>query len=89
MKSNWQVFPVEKRGIDFVGYRIFPKYTLLRKSTYKKAKAKLIKINKRKINNKPLTYSLWCSVYSYKGWIDHCNGHNLEKVYFSPIKEYC
>ena len=32
-KKNYQVFPVKDRGIDFLGYRIFPDYVLLRKST--------------------------------------------------------
>lgn len=36
LKSNWQIFPTYKRGIDFVGYRIFYDKVLLRKSTYKK-----------------------------------------------------
>ena len=31
VKSNYQVFPVDKRGIDIVGYRFFRYYILLRK----------------------------------------------------------
>src|SRR3972149_5917062 len=30
LKDNWQVFPVDVRGIDFLGYRFFHDYTLLR-----------------------------------------------------------
>lgn len=89
LKDNWQVFPVAKRGIDFVGYRIFYRYTLLRKSTCKNLKIKLKKIQKRQIEQKPLTYSLWCSVNSYKGWIKHCNCYNLQNKYIKPIEEYC
>ena len=35
LKHNWQVFPTKVRGVDFVGYRFFGEYTLLRKSTCK------------------------------------------------------
>ena len=44
IKNNWQVFPTYKRGIDFLGYRSFGNYTLLRKSTAKKFKRKMRKI---------------------------------------------
>ena len=31
MKGNYQVFPLDKRGLDFVGYVFHPTHTLLRK----------------------------------------------------------
>src|SRR6185369_6849452 len=30
LKSNWQVFPIESRGLDFVGYKSYHDYILLR-----------------------------------------------------------
>lgn len=39
IKSNYQIFPVNSRGVDFVGYRHFHGYKLLRKDiaqSYKK-----------------------------------------------------
>lgn len=47
IKGNYQVFPVEDRGIDFLGYKHYHTHTLLRKSI----KKKYIK-NKNKINHK-------------------------------------
>lgn len=47
IKGNYQVFPVEDRGIDWVGYKHFHTHTLIRKSI----KKKYIK-NKNKINHK-------------------------------------
>ena len=38
IKSNYQIFPVDDRGIDFVGYRHFHGYKLLRKTTLKDCK---------------------------------------------------
>jgi len=31
LKGNWQIFPIEARGLDFLGYKFYPHHTLLRK----------------------------------------------------------
>ena len=46
IKSNYQVFPVSVRGIDWCGYKHYHTYTLIRKSI----KKKYIK-NKKKTNH--------------------------------------
>lgn len=66
VKGNYQVFPVWARGVDFVGYKSYHEYTLLRKSI-KKAFARMLR--KRK-NGK--------SIMAYKGWTMHGNCKNLE-----------
>ncbi len=38
LKPNYQVFPIESRGIAFLGYRIFPTHILLSKRTKTKLK---------------------------------------------------
>lgn len=68
VKGNYQVFPVEKRGIDFVGYKFYHTHTLLRKSI-KKSFARAVKANKPK-----------ASIASYLGWAKHCNSKNLIKT---------
>lgn len=68
VKDNYQVFPVQSRGIDFVGYRFFGTHTLLRKK---------IKQNfARMLHNKPND----ASIASYVGWLKHCNSRNLLKT---------
>lgn len=47
LKSNYQIFPTQTRGVDFVGYRFFGKFTLLRKSIAKNIKAKMKILNKK------------------------------------------
>ena len=94
VKENWQVFPARVRGIDFVGYRHFGNYVLLRKNTSKNLIRKMKKINNKFNFNKLINYSLWCSINSYKGWIMCCNVHNLENKYIKPLlpiskKYYC
>lgn len=65
VKGNYQIFPVADRGIDFVGYKFFHTYTLLRKSI-KKSFARAVAKGKG-----PLT------IASYMGWVKHCNSRNL------------
>lgn len=67
IKSNWQVFPVDVRGIDMLGYRFFRKYSLLRK-TIKQKFARAVKSNKGQ-----------ASIAAYKGWASHCNSRHLLK----------
>lgn len=69
VKSNYQVFPVAARSIDFVGYRFYHTHTLLRKRI-KKSFVHAVK------NNKDAA-----SIASYKGWAKHCNSkHLLKKI---------
>lgn len=89
LKDNYQVFPVNERGIDFVGYRHFRDYILLRKSTAKTLIKKMRNIMKKLQNGKQLTYSEWCSINSYKGWAMWCNGYNLTKKWIEPLEPYC
>jgi len=44
IKSNFQIFPVAARGLDFLGYRFFHGFTLLRKSIVKGFKTKVFQI---------------------------------------------
>lgn len=79
MKKNWQVFPLQKRGLDFLGYRFFRKYTLVRKSIVKKMK----------IAFKRAIYSLRdiSRVMSYLGWVKHANSYNLQRVYLPMVMQ--
>jgi hypothetical protein len=87
IKDNWQVFPSFVRGIDFVGYRTFLNYSLLRKSTCKQFKSKMLTIRKKVVNGIEMTYSEWCAINSYKGWLIHCDSHRLSQKYIEPIQE--
>lgn len=65
IKDNYQVFPVEDRGIDFLGYRYWNTHTLLRKRI-KKSFAKAIARGKGEK-----------TINSYMGWAKHCDSINL------------
>lgn len=88
IKENWQIFPTFDRGIDFVGYRSFLNYTLLRKSTCKQFKRKMLNLNKKRLKGQELTYSEWCSINSYKGWLKWCDSYRLQQKYLKPLEKY-
>lgn len=88
IKHNWQVFPSKVRGIDFVGYRFFGEYTLLRKSTCKTLKKKMLMISSKRENNVSPSYGEWCSFNSYVGWLKHCDSYRLYMKYVQPNVEY-
>lgn len=73
LKSNYQVFPVESRGIDFVGYVFFHDYTLMRKRIKKNFCRLVSKLNKKNITAKD--YQI--RACSHLGWAKHCNSKNL------------
>lgn len=88
IKGNYQIFPTKVRGVDFVGYRFFGEYTLLRKSTALTFKRKMRECRKKMENNIPPTYSEWCSFNSYKGWLQNCDSYRLYMKYMEPLIEY-
>ena len=79
LKENWQVFPVDSRSIDFLGYRFFHNYTLLRKNTSVTFKRKISGIKKRYQVMEPI--SVLSTVMSYYGWLKHANCLNLTRKY--------
>lgn len=88
IKDNYQIFPTYVRGIDFLGYRNFRDYALLRKSTCKNMKIKLVAIKGKVDAGMEMNYSEWCSVNSYWGHLKHCDSKRLYNKYFVPLKPY-
>ena len=85
VKPNHQVFPTAIRGVDFVGYRFFFGYKLLRKKTCKKMKKKMLQIKAKQDAGKLLNYREWCSGNSYIGWLMWCDSWRLYEKYIEPI----
>ena len=73
LKNNYQVFPVESRSIDFVGYKIYHNFTLVRKALKKRYCKKNAKLNKRSTNYKYYRRKM----ASYIGWFKHANCYSL------------
>jgi len=69
VKGNYQVFPVEVRGVDFLGYVFRHSHTLVRRRIRDNC-IKALKGNIRDIHKQ---------LPSYFGWFGHCNSHNLRR----------
>ena len=76
VKGNYQVFPVESRGIDFVGYVFYHSHILMRKSIKVRFCRKAAKLNKKELDTK--TYKMQIS--PWLGWAKHCNSKHLLKT---------
>lgn len=77
LKDNWQVFPLDKRGLDFMGFRFFRHKTTLRRTIMLKATRKA-----RKIANKPKTTIYDCrQMMSYLGWIKASDTYDMYLAY--------
>lgn len=77
VKKNYQVFPVDARGIDFVGYVFYHTHTKLRKNIKKALCRRVAILNKRKIAPKMEVYRQ--QICSWWGWCKYCNSKNLIK----------
>jgi AcrR family transcriptional regulator len=71
VKGNYQIFPVESRGIDFLGYVIRHDYTLLRKRIKQRAARRLASVKSKK-RRSAVIGALW-------GWAKHANSRTLLK----------
>lgn len=73
LKDNYQVFPIDKRGLDFVGYVFYHTHTLMRKSIKKSMCRKAHRLKKKNLTDKEFKMQL----ASHLGWAKHCNSTNL------------
>ena len=82
IKENYQIFPTRVRGVDFVGYRFFGAFTLLRKSIIKKIKKRVKNINKAVGEDK---LEFMNSFYSYMGFLKQGNTRRFFGKYMRKI----
>lgn len=81
IKSNFQVFPVDSRGIDYVGFVFRHTHTLLRKNIKKNMCRAAAKLNRQKgVSEKEYKRGL-CS---WLGWVKHSDSKHLLKCIYKP-----
>ena len=83
IKSNYQIFPVDARGIDFVGYRHFRGYKLLRKSTLQSCKKIAITMSNHLQDYSLPTEKEWCSWVSSRGLLKWCDSRQFQNKYYA------
>jgi retron-type reverse transcriptase len=74
--SKCDLFPINQ-GVDFLGYRHFPDYILLRKSTSKRVKKRLRILPKLLESGKVTLEHFRSSIASTKGWLRWANTYNF------------
>lgn len=86
--SKCDIFPVA-RGVDFLGYRHFNNYILLRKSTTKRVRKRLATLPGL-YEKKKITFEQFrSSVASTYGWLKHANSHNLQvKIQLKELMKF-
>jgi len=86
--NKCDIFPVS-RGVDFLGYRHFDNYKLLRKRTVKRVRKRLSALPYL-YENKKITFEQFrSSVASTYGWFKHANSHNLQvKLQFQKLMKF-
>lgn len=82
LKDNWQIFPIDARGVDFLGYRFFHNYTLLRKRMKMKIFHTIRLYNKNKISDDAFRKTM----ASYNGWLKWCDSYRLRNKIENTIK---
>lgn len=78
LNNKWQVFRLDKRPIDFMGFRFYRNRTTLRRSIMLRATRKARRM-------KRLTWYNSCQMISYLGWFKQTDCYN---VYLKWIKPY-
>ena len=75
VKKNWQIFPVDSRGIDFLGFVFFHTHTRMRKSIKQTFCREIARLNHRK---KPVPEGYFKqSIYPWWGWAKYCDSKHL------------
>lgn len=77
IKNTWQIFKVDSRGIDFMGYRFFHGFTLLRK----RIKNNMI----TKLRKAATAFEYTDVIRRYNSWLCHADTYRLVKKYEPKI----
>lgn len=85
LNGKTQVFPVKDRGIDFLGYRIWPTHRLLRTSSKKRIQRKLKKYEKLYAEGQISLSQVNASIQSWLGHVKHCDCCRLKRKVLSGI----
>ena len=79
LNPKTSIFPVDRCGVDFLGYHTFRTHTILRKSSARRLKTKVHEIEKNYLTMSP--DEILGSLGAYHGWLKHCDCHNFGRKY--------
>ena len=81
LKDNWQVFCVDCRALDYMGFRFYRNKTTLRKSILMKAFRKARKVGRKD----KMTLHEIRQMMSYFGWLNVTDTYNAYVQYIKPF----
>ena len=85
-KPNWTISDLRREGVDFLGYRLYKDYVLLRDSTKIRMKRKMRELDKKLECGYIPTASDMGSISSYHGCLKWCDGYRLEQKCLAPTR---
>ena len=85
LKSNYQIFPIDKRPLDFVGYIFYRNYIILRRKTANKTIKQSRRIYKMQKNKNPVDFHNASGFLSRSGQCKHFNSRLFSKRYIHNI----
>ena len=83
LNNKTQIFPLDKRDLDFMGFRFFRNKTILRRGIFYKMVRKARKLRYRK----PTIYEVR-QMLSYLGWIKSCDVYGVYLQYIKPYVDF-
>lgn len=84
LKGNYQIYPVEARGIDFVGYVTYHTHVLARKANKKKLCRTVAGMRKAGLTDEDIRLQTSSNV----GFMKHCNSKHLLKILGIGMKKF-
>ncbi len=88
LKGDWQVFPVDTRGVNFVGYRFFHTHTRLRGKSFLRFTRQCRKIRKVMEAGGLPSYRAACGILSRAGSLKHANCVQARRRYFGGLDRH-
>ncbi len=86
LNSNWHIADLTKEGVDFLGYRLYHDYILIRKKTKVRMKREMKALLKKLESGQfPDNHDLGM-FYSYKGLLQWCNSYHLYRETMYPVE---
>ena len=85
LKTSWQIFPIEDRGIDFVGYVVYRDKIRIRRRTRDKLVRACNGLSEKIANGDSLNSHDVGTVWSYNGILKHCDSRGLRRVTTGPL----
>jgi len=88
LKGDWQVFPVDSRGVNFVGYRFFHTYTRLRGKAFLRFTRQCRKVGKLLDAGRLPSYHAACGILSRAGSLKHADCVEARRRYFGGLDRH-